>query len=113
MQINSTNIPATMDERGTYRWQAEIQGRNGLGIDVESNLGTVTWTWGELSKTEYAWWTTTLLGGVAAVAFNQAKLFDHTQTLRTLNYCIVHRPTYGQIRAGAYVDVTVEITHCQ
>lgn len=113
MEINHVAIPSPMDEKGQYTIAAEIIGRNGMGLDVQSFASTVTWVWQELSKTEYAWWYTTVLGGVASAAFTHAKLFNPAQTLATYSYCIVHRPTFEKIAAGAYVGVTLEISHIQ
>lgn len=113
MEINHIAIPAPMDSKGEYRFEREILGRNGMGIDVEGMAATVTWRWAEMSKTDFTWWHTFLLSGLSSYAFAHAKLFDQAQSLATYTYCIVHRPTYERIVAGAYVGVTLEISHIQ
>lgn len=113
MEINHIAIPSPMDGKGEYRFEREILGRNGVGIDVEAPTATVTWRWPEMNKTDFTWWYTSLLSGLPAYAFSHAKLFDHVQALVTYSYCIVHRPTYERIVAGAYVGVVVEISHIQ
>ncbi len=111
MQLNNLDIPSPMDGEGTYRFEYDVIGRNGMGLDVEATTATVTWKWPSLKKTDFSWWTTTLLGGSRSVEFSQAKLFNHLQTLRTFTQCIVHRPTYEEIRSGAYYGVQVVITY--
>lgn len=111
MQINSTALPAPMDERGdVYLFQPPpTVARNGAGLAVTAGVSRLTWRWASMSAADFAWWTTTLLGGAASVEFTQAKFMNHLQTLTTYTHCIVHRPTFETVRNGLYINVTVEI----
>ena len=111
MQINNINLPAPMDAGGTYRFEYEILGRTGMGLDIQAQTATVTWTWPVMTKADYTWWAVTLLGGQQSAQFGQAKFFNHLQVLSTFTGCIVHRPTYREIRGGLYYEVQVVITY--
>ena len=110
MQINSVAIPSPMDERGAYRFNPPaVVAKNGQGLAVTAGASTISWQWIYLSKADFTWWITTLLGGAASAAYTQAKFFNHTLTLTTYAYCIVHRPTYERIENGLYMNVALEI----
>lgn len=111
MKINNQTITSTMDERGTYVYQPPpILARNGLGAAVAGPFATLTWTWPYLTKAEYLYWRTTVLAGAASATFTtNTELYDDTQTLRTVTYCTVLRPTYETIEGGLYKNVTVTI----
>lgn len=111
MQIDNKNLPAPMDAGGTYRFEYEKLGRSGMGLDIDAATATVTWQWPMMTLADFTWWNTTLLGGQRSAQFSQAKLFNQLQVLTTFTACVVHRPTYQEIRSGAYYDVAVEITN--
>ncbi len=110
MQINSTAIPNPMDERGSYHFEPPaVVGKNGQGLAVTAGASKLTWQWPVLSKADFTWWVTTLLGGAASAEYTQCKFFDHTQTLTTYTHCIVYKPTYSRIQDGLFWDVDVLI----
>ena len=110
MQINSTAIPAPMDERGIYKFSPPaIVGRNGAGAAVTAGYSSLSWQWPFLKQTDFAWWITTILAGAASAEFSQCKLINHLQTLTTYTHCIVYRPDYERIENGLYYNVTLTI----
>ncbi len=110
MQINSVDIPAPMDERGTYAYTpGEIYGRNGEGDAITDGSGALVWTFSTLTRDQWIWWTQTVLSSAASIRATQAKLYDHDQTLRTWTNAIVNRPNYSRIENGIYYDVQIRI----
>ncbi len=111
-QINSITIPTTFDTRGVYVAKPpEIVGVDGNGVPIAAGYASVMWTFELLSATDYAWWVTTLLGGVAGARFTTAQIYNHLNTLTTYTNIVVKRPTFGGvIHSALYSDVVVEIT---
>lgn len=109
MQINSIAILAPMDERGSYRFDQEILGRNGRAAAVPAPYATVTWDFDYLTKDEYAWWYSTLLSGQPSQEYTQCKFFNAVGTLTTYSHCVVLRPTYERFQDGLLWGVRVVI----
>lgn len=110
MQINSIAIPSPMDERGSYKFSPPaVVARNGAGLAVTAGTRSLSWQWPYMARTDFVWWTTTLLAGAASAEFTQCKLINDQQTLTTYTHCIVHRPDYERIENGLYYNVTLTI----
>ena len=111
MQINSIDIPTTMNDRGGYYWKpAEILGYNGKGEPVKADGQSLEWVYDELSADEWDWWATTLLGDAASAEFTQAQLYDDNKDLTTFTHCIVYRPVREKFLRGKHINVTISIT---
>lgn len=109
--LNSTAIPSTMANRGVYVFYPPAVGTvNGEAVPVLAGPQRVEWQFRYMTPTEYAWWTTTLLGGAVSLALTGAELWDHTMTAKTFTSGNVHFPRHNGYRGGLFWGVTVHIT---
>ena len=110
MLVGASEIPSPMDIRGEYLFDPPaIVGQNGEGLDVEAGGAVLTWAWPWLTKTDYTFWTQTLLAGAASVAVASLTVYDADQELTAYGYAVIHRPRYRKIQSGLYYDVTLKI----
>jgi hypothetical protein len=109
MQINNIAIDAPMDERGTYRFERPIIGRNGRGAGILAPYATLTWNFDYLTLNQMNWWIAGILLSQPYQEYFQCKLFNEVGTLTTYSHCIVYKPTYGRMQDGLIWDVEVII----
>ena len=110
MQIDSTDIPASMNDRGGYYFTPnKILGYNGLKAPIRSAGDSLRWVFDEMDDTEWDWWTSTLLSDEPYAEFTQAVLYDDDRNLTTFSHCIVYRPVREKYLHGKHSNVTVEI----
>jgi len=101
-----------MANRGVYRFHhQEIGTVNGNGDAVLAGAQSVVWQFRHMDASEFAWWTTTLLGGAASLTLTSAELWDHTVTEQTFTDGVVYLPTYEAYRGGRFWNVTVQMRH--
>ncbi len=113
LQVNHTTVPASepyyMGTGGTYVPKPPATVRtNGLGQDVAAGYSSVEWSWEELSKDDYLWWYTILLGQPSQ-QFSHAYLYNHVGDLTTYSNAVVHRPTFERIVGNVYLNVKIVI----
>lgn len=107
--INAIAIPVTIRDIGSYVWVAYADERqNGLGETIVAGLPSVTWTFPLLYPVDFAWWTTTLLGG-AYYLKAIAVLPNDLDVEISYSQVIVRRPTYNGRVNGLYQNVVVKI----
>jgi hypothetical protein len=109
-KINNINIPATIANRGQYRYDPPaILAENGEGAAVAGPYAEITWKFPHMTLADYTWWRTTLLAGAASLTCaSNTTLVNDLQTEFNCT-CIVHRPTYERIQNGLYINVEVKI----
>jgi len=110
VSINSITIPAPMRDRGSYVYDRfPTREDNGLGETVTAGLPSAVWTFNNLSPTEYAWWVTTLLAGVASLQC-AAVLWDDKDVETNFTSVIVRYPKAPEGRKnGRYRNVQIII----
>jgi len=110
VSINGVAIPTSIANRGKYRFKpAEEVNKNGLGEPVVAGYASVEWTFATLSFTDFDWWRVTLLTDLRFRRFTSATLWNDGRAEVAYTNCIVHRPTYENIYANWYENVTVKI----
>jgi hypothetical protein len=113
VQIGGVAVPTTMAGRGQiYLFQPpKVVRRNGEGLAVTAGAATVVWKWARLTQSEWNWWYTTLLTGLASKAFTSGiRLVNNLNVETAYNACVVHRPVAETVTGADYLGVTVEIT---
>lgn len=110
MQINSIDVPTSMNERGKYVFKgARVVGYNGQKDRIRVGSSSLTWLFDEIDDDEWEWLAQTLLGGEDSAEFSQCQLYDEDRVLTTFNHCKVYRPDGGEFLHGKHVNVTLEI----
>lgn len=108
-QINGTNIPSSIYNAGTYTPPAyQPLRRNGQGATIRSRYQLATWAWPIMSKSDYEWWTQTILSGELSLRC-AARLPNETWTETAYATIIVQNVTSEGLLAGHYKNVKLEI----
>ena len=114
VQIDGVAIPASMVNRGNYRFPAaEIVGRTGEGLAVEAPTRSIEWTFSHLTATELAFWTTTILAGARTKKCTNNVFYDPTAGGAEVAFssCVLDSPDLAQSpRGGYYRSVTIKIS---
>ena len=114
LQIGGTAIPASMNYRGlSYRFEPpRVVRKNGQGLAVTAGAARLTWTWAYITQTEWNWWYTALLTGLASKEFTgtgTTRLYNDLNVETAYNHCIVFRPVAETVLFEEYRNVTVQI----
>lgn len=107
--INGVTIPLGIRDLGSYVYTPYSDSvENGLGETITSGLPSVTWTFGSMEPANFAWLTTTLLGG-ALFLRSAAVLPTDLDVELAWSSVVTRRPTYSRRMNGRYLDVVVRI----
>lgn len=108
-QINGVNIPATIYGSGTYTPpDGEVLRTNGQGDLIEGRVKIVRWKWAILSKSDYEWWTQTILSNGKSLRC-AVRLPNETWVETAYATAIVKKPTTDGVSVGSYQNVEIEI----
>lgn len=112
MHINGVTIPTTLDNRGTYIFEPPaVVRKNGKGLAVTGGYSKLTWRWARMKQSDWNWWCTTILTGLASKQFSSAQLYNHMNVLTTFSNVVVNRPTFEKVSGARYINVQIEITN--
>jgi hypothetical protein len=107
MHLGGTTIPTSIEQSGGhYRIDRERLRQNGEGEAVVSGYYTLTWTFPQMSLSDFTWIASTLLGGAASVKYTSAQLYNKLGTLTTYTNAVAHEPTWETARGGYLENVT-------
>lgn len=107
-------MPYPMRERGRYHFDRRPElGQNGRGDVIEAQYAKATWQWTRLPLSDWEWWISTLLPGMASLRCTGAtRIWTHLMTETfSVSHLIVKRPSYSYTANGYFHDVKVEFTH--
>lgn len=108
-QINGTNIPSTIYNAGKYSPpSAQPLGQDGSGLVITSRVKLVKWTWPIMTKSDFEWWTQTILSNSLSLKCS-VRLPDETLTETAYTTAIVKKPTFDHVKNSNYYDVAIEI----
>ena len=108
-QINGTSIPSSIYNSG--KWlppDPEELAQNGQGDSLAGRIRYVRWSWASLSKTDYEWWTQTILANALSLRCS-ARLPNVTGTETAYTTVIVRKPKADEMHNVRYFNVQIVI----
>lgn len=107
MHLGGTTIPTSIEQSGgKYSIVRPQLRKNGDGEAVTANHSTLTWTFAQMSLSDFTWICSTLLGSAASVAYTSAQLYDKLGVLTTYTNAVAYEPTYETASGGLVEGVT-------
>lgn len=108
-QINGTNIPSSIYNAGKIvPLTNESLGQDGTGLDIESRVKKLKWTWPIMTKSDFEWWTQTILSNGLSLRC-AVRIPNETMTETAYTTAIVRKPVPGDFKFGNYYDVNMLI----
>lgn len=108
-QINNVDIPATIRDSGKISpIKARPLRKNGQGKVISSRAKLMTWTWSIMTKTDFEWWTQTILNNESSLRC-AARLPNETLTETAYTAVVVQNVETDEYFAGYYRNVRLEI----
>lgn len=109
LQINAVNIPSAIYNSGTYTPPtADVLAVNGQSERVAGRIKRVKWKWATMSKTNFEWWTQTILSNGESLRC-AVRLPNETWTETAYATAVVIKPTTSGLTGSYYRDVEIEI----
>ena len=99
----STNI---VNGGGKYAFKRERLSTNGDGEAVMSNYYTLTWTFEQMSLTDFTWIRSTLMSNAGSVKYSSATLYNDLGTETRYTNAVAYEPTWGTASGGLGFGVT-------
>lgn len=107
MHLGGTTIPTSIEQSGgKYNMVRPQLRKNGDGEAVTANYSTLTWTFQQMSLSDFTWICSTLLGGAASVLYTSAQLYNKLGVLTTYTNAVAYEPTYDAAHGGYVENVT-------
>lgn len=108
-QINGVNIPSTIYNSGKILPPAPQEiAQNGQGESVASRMKIITWAWASMSKSDFEWWTQTILSNGLSLRC-AARLPNETWVETAYTTVIVRKPVADEMRTTRYFNVRMTI----
>lgn len=110
MHLGGTTIPTSIElGGGQYKFGRERLRVNGDGEAVVAGYYTLTWTFSQMSLSDFTWIRSTLLGSAASVKYTSAQLYNELGVLTTYTNAVAYEPTWDAAKGGYVEGVTWEI----
>lgn len=107
MHLGGTSIPTSIiDGGGHYDMARQQLRKNGDGEAVVSGYYTLTWTFPQMSLTDFTWIVSTLMSGAASVTYSSAELYNRLGALTSYTNAVAYEPTYDTAHGGWIENVT-------
>lgn len=107
LSLGGTNIPTSIElGGGKYRFVREQLRINGDGEAVMAGYYTLTWTFDQMSLTDFTWIRSTLLGGAGSVKYSSASLYNDLGVQTSYTNAVAYMPTWDGAKGGYVEGVT-------
>lgn len=110
-QINGVNIPSSIYNNGALLpLSNEALAINGQGESVASRIKKLVWRWSSLSKSDFEWWTQTILSNGLSLRC-AARLPNETGVETAYTTVIVRKPVPTEFHTSRYygIELVIEV----
>jgi hypothetical protein len=107
MSLGGTTISSTIENGGgKYAFKRERLRTNGDGEAVMANYYTLTWTFEQMSLTDFTWIRSTLMSGAGSVKYSSASLYNDLGVLTSYTNAVAYEPVWDTASGGQVFGVT-------